>query len=78
MSTTNRVIYEFDKNALEKVKAVLVNYKGKDLFDIRVYFRDPAGLKAKLHPTKKGISLSIELIGELKAAVLALERALTK
>ena len=62
----NKVISQFNKNARETVQVTLNNFKGYDLLDIRVYVKDDAG---NLVPTKKGISISTELIPMLKEAL---------
>lgn len=70
-----RIISSFSKNALEEVRAQVINYKGYDLIDLRVWAlkKDGEGVVA----TRKGITISIELLPELKKAVLALDKALT-
>jgi len=67
-----KIVSSFPKNALEEVRAQIVNYKGYDLIDLRVWAlkKDGDGVVA----TKKGITLSIELLPALKKAVLALEK----
>jgi hypothetical protein len=64
----NRVIYEFNKNAAEKVRAEFCNYKGHDILNLRVYF-DAGDQEENWKPTKKGLALSVSLIPELKKAV---------
>ncbi len=67
------IIASFPKNTLEEVRLQVVNYKGYDLIDLRVWaLKDGKDAVA----TRKGISISIELLPELKKAVLALEKAL--
>lgn len=69
-STENeRVVYEFQKNSREVVKAVRKTWNGRDLADLRVYFVTEAGI-AK--PGPKGLCLQVEHLPELKAAVDAL------
>lgn len=34
----SKLVYEFSKNAMEKVQIQLSSYKGSDLIDIRVYY----------------------------------------
>lgn len=50
---------EIQKNSLEKVVVSKSNYKGYELFDIRIYYQDKSG---EWRPTKKGVTLKIELI----------------
>lgn len=56
------VVYEFDKNSIEKVRISLTDYKGHRLIDIRVYYEND---DKKFLPTRKGISLLLELFPEL-------------
>ena len=64
----NQVIHEFQKNANEKVRAEFCEYKGRDLFNLRVFFHaDSPG--EEWIPSRKGISLSTSQIPELKEAV---------
>ncbi|AEX86495.1 Transcriptional Coactivator p15 (PC4) (plasmid) [Marinitoga piezophila KA3] len=65
---------EFDKNTREKVRIFIEEYAGKQLLHIRVFYQD---LDGEWKPTKKGISLRLELaekvlrgaLDELKAGV---------
>jgi len=61
-----RVVAEFDKNSLEKIKVVLERWKNQTYCDIRVYFLDEE--KAE-HPTKRGLCISTDLLSELKRAI---------
>ena len=65
----DKVIEIFNKNAREKVRVMLTTYQGRDLIDIRSCVEGENGLV----PTRKGITISIELIGKLKDC---LEKAL--
>ena len=49
-------------------------YKGKDYFDIRLYYQE----KGEWRPSKKGLCLSIGLVPELKDAIRALDKAITR
>ena len=60
----NQVVYEFEKNATEKVQVQFNNFKGTDLIDIRVYYNTDDE-KFEWRPTKKGISVRVDLIPEL-------------
>ena len=72
----SEVIASFEKNSFEEVRISLTNFKGKDLIDLRVYYRPDDG--EEMRPTKKGITISLEKFSELKNAILALEKALPK
>jgi hypothetical protein len=65
------VLYRFRKNATEVVQATLSTFHGHQLADIRVYFEAVDGT----WPTKKGLSVGVDLLPELRAAVEALEAA---
>ena len=64
MSDEPRVVYEFVKNTREIVRASFVFYGGHDLADIRVHVAE--------RPTKKGLSLRLVDLPELRNAVEAL------
>ena len=69
-------IVRFQKNVIEEVRGQVVNFKGHDLIDIRVWVeaKDGSGAIA----TKKGIALSVEQLPELKRLILALEKVVNK
>lgn len=66
------VIAQFNKNSSEEVRITLEEFKGHRLFDIRSYYYNGQDWL----PTKKGLSLKVELSPEFKRAVEELERAL--
>lgn len=70
------VVASFSKNSSEEVRAQLTSYRGYDLIDLRVWALRGEGLEGIA--TRKGLTLSIELLPELKKAVVALEKALSK
>jgi hypothetical protein len=59
-------IAEFQKNAVEKIRVALRDYKGKRLIDMRIYYQDDAGGRL---PTKKDPALTIEQWPELREAL---------
>ena len=69
----DEVIAQFEKNATEVVRVSLTEFRGHKLLDFRVYYSDDEG---QYKPTKKGISLSVDLYAEFKKSVLALEKTL--
>ena len=69
----DELIAQFEKNATEVVRVSLTEYRGRQLVDVRVYYCDDAG---QYRPTKKGVSLNVEVYPELKSALLALEKLL--
>ena len=69
----DELIAQFEKNATEVVRVSLTEYRGRKLVDMRVYYSDDAG---EYRPTKKGVSLSVEVYPDLKRALLELEKVL--
>jgi hypothetical protein len=55
-------VYSFSKNAEETVRVTLMEFKGHKLLDLRAYVEDKSG---KQVPTRKGLTLSRDLAGEL-------------
>ena len=66
MQTT---VAEIQKNAVEVVRVSLTEFKGHQLVDLRVYFLDDSD---EFRPSKKGVCLKPDLLGEV---IQALERA---
>jgi hypothetical protein len=69
----DEVIAKFEKNATEQIHVTLREYRGHQLIDLRTYYQADNG---EWRPTKKGISLSVELFSELKQAIIDLEKLL--
>jgi hypothetical protein len=63
------IIYEFKKNSNEKLAAAFTEYKGKKLFDLRVYYNAGDERLPDWKFTRKGISVLRELIPEIKEAM---------
>jgi len=70
----NEVISQFTKNAVEEVRVSLTEYRGHKLIDLRVYYEPRDG--GDRLPSKKGLTISVELFPELKKALDELETAL--
>ena len=66
------VAYEFDKGNEEVVRATVSEFAGKRRADLRIYFK---GNDGDWHPTKRGVSLNIDMVEELQAAVAKLVEA---
>ena len=61
-----KLITEFNKNSTEVVKVQLTEFDGQQLLDVRVW----AVRQGKEYvPTKKGITLRVEQIDDLKEAI---------
>ena len=69
----DELIAQFEKNATEVVRVSLTEYRGRKLVDVRVYYSDDEG---QYHPTKKGVSLSVDVYPDFKRALLELEKIL--
>jgi len=66
MNKEPQVVYTFPKNPLEEVRASLTVYRGKQYIDLRIYYKGDDG---EYHPSKKGLTLSLDLFSELDKAV---------
>lgn len=61
----NTLVYEFEKNSMEKVVVNLTSFKGNDYVDIRIWVMGNPAEPDSAQPTKKGICISCELLPEL-------------
>ncbi len=62
----DKIVGAFKKSATEEIRLALRNFKGKSYLDLRVYFR--AEGMAEFKPTKKGLTMAVELAPELEKA----------
>lgn len=62
-------IYEIQKNSLEKIIFETSEYQGKKYFSIRIYYDASKGQDQDWKPTPRGITISIDLLKELKEGV---------
>jgi hypothetical protein len=69
----DELIAQFEKNATEVVRVSLTEYRGHKLVDVRVYYSDDEG---QYRPTKKGVSLSVDVYPDFKRALVELEKIL--
>lgn len=67
------VVAEFAKNSRERVRVSLTLFKGVEYADIRVFWESESGTWL---PSKKGITLSVELVRDLLLGVDSLQRNL--
>ena len=58
----DKIVDIFNKNAREKVRIMFTTYQGRDLIDIRSCVEGDQGLI----PTRKGLTMSIDLIDKLR------------
>lgn len=62
----SKILHSFPKNSLEEVRSIVTEFKGKKYIDMRVYYKAEDG---SYRPTKKGLTLSPELVPELQEAM---------
>jgi hypothetical protein len=64
-----QTVHEFHKNSVEKVKICRSEYRGNNYFDIRIWvLQNPAEPGSEI-ATKKGITLSVDLLPDLMAGL---------
>lgn len=63
------LVAHFSKNAMEEIQVHLVEWKGQQYIDIRIWYKPEPGEDKGLHPTTKGLRFSIELLPDLKRAI---------
>lgn len=66
MSDTSQLIHAFPKNPLEEIRVSLTVFKKKQYLDLRVYYKGDDG---EFHPSKKGLTLSLDLVPDLEEAM---------
>jgi hypothetical protein len=66
MSDNAQLIHAFPKNPLEEIRVSLTVFKKKQYIDLRVYFKGDDG---EYRPSKKGLTLSLDLLPDLEEAV---------
>lgn len=59
-----RIIHSFQKNPDEEVRLTLKEYKERRYLDLRLWFQ--SSNDGEFYPTKKGLTLSLDYLGELK------------
>ena len=70
----NQVLYQFMRNQDETIFISLCHYKNKRYLDLRVFFQPKDS--PDLRPTKKGLTLGVEHLSELKKGISACEKQL--
>ncbi|MFP5212537.1 MAG: transcriptional coactivator p15/PC4 family protein, partial [Acidobacteriota bacterium] len=66
MAKEPQVVHSFPKNPLEEVRVSLTVYKGKQYVDLRIYYKGEDG---EFHPSKKGLTVALDLFDELEEAI---------
>ncbi len=59
-------LYSFPKNEEEEVRFSIREYKDRRYLDLRIWFRTKEG---EYRPTKKGLTLSLGLLGEVMRGI---------
>lgn len=70
--TRTEPVYRFRKNSREEVRASFSTFKGADYVDLRVFTENAQG---EAIPTRKGLTVSRAMLGELERAIAALRQA---
>ena len=70
----NQILHQFSRNQDETVYFTLREYKDKRYLDLRIFYQPKDA--EEMRPTKKGITLAIELLPELKKGIMACEKKL--
>ncbi|MEW6442452.1 MAG: transcriptional coactivator p15/PC4 family protein [bacterium] len=71
-----KIVDQFTKNATEEVRVSITEFRGHQLIDFRIYVEPKDGGERK--PTKKGITINVNLYPKLKKAILKAEKELIK
>ena len=71
----DKVITTFRKNSTEEVRATLSEFKGRQYASVRAYVEADSG---EWVPTKKGLTLPVDLLPELARAVRLLSEEVVK
>ena len=66
-----KVLKDIQKNASNRIRISLTEFKGHDFVDLRVYYEDEAG---EYKPTKKGVAFNPDLISQVIDALLQAEK----
>lgn len=59
-----RVVHTFQTRPEEEVRFTVKEYKDRKYLDLRLWFQSPND--GRYYPTKKGLTLSLDYLGELK------------
>ena len=66
MAKEAQLVQSFPKNPLEEIRVSISVYRGKQYIDLRIYYKGDDG---EFHPSKKGLTLSPDLLPDLVEAV---------
>ena len=68
----NHILHQFPRNRTEIVCTSLRDYKQRKYIDLRIFYRPENSSEIK--PTKKGITLGVEFLPQLKKALETIEK----
>lgn len=71
MSEAERIVAVLDRGPTQQIQIRLNEFKGRRYLDLRTFYLDEDGETWK--PTRKGVSIPVELFGQLKAALEKVE-----
>ena len=69
-----KLISKFEKNSIEEIRVELSEYKGQTYLNVRAWVKGDNG---EFLPTRKGITLNIELIPDLIEALKKARASIT-
>jgi fumarate hydratase class II len=72
----DKTIATFKKNKFQEIRVGVREFKGNDLVDIRTWTMTQGS--EDMVPTAKGVSINVQLFGELKKALAQVEDVLTE
>ncbi len=67
-----KIIHEFSKNSMERVRVALTTYKGGSYIDLRVFYHAAGD---EWRPSRKGLMVDTALLPKLAEAVERLKAA---
>lgn len=73
----DKTVYTFRKNATEEIRASVRKFKDRIYVDLRTWVEKDTG-HLEFSPTKKGLMLSVYILPQLREAVKALEREVSR
>jgi fumarate hydratase class II len=72
----DKTIATFKKNKFQEIRVGVREFKGNDLVDIRTWTMTQGS--DDMVPTAKGVSINVQLFGDLKKALGQVEEVLTE
>lgn len=66
-----KIIKDIEKNATNKIRVSITEFKGNNYIDLRVYYEDEGG---EYKPTKKGITFRPDQISQVMDGLLQAEK----